>query len=185
MSIYTRGGDSGTTSLADGSRVPKFSARIEAVGTVDEANSAVGLARVTAADATLANLLAFIQQRLFNCSSALASPEPTDRTPRIAQADIDALEGAIDRFESRCEPLTCFVVESGCETAARLHVARAVMRRAERRCHELASREDVDAMVPMFLNRASDALFAAARYANACESMPDEPWDPDTAPPTF
>lgn len=185
MSIYTRGGDSGTTSLADGSRVPKFSARIEAIGAVDEANSAVGLARVAAADEALVSLLAFIQQRLFNCSSSLATPTPTERTPRIAHADVDALESAIDRFDSRCEPLTGFVIESGCETAARLHVARAIVRRAERRCDELAAQEHVDAMVPMFLNRASDALFAAARCANACESMPDEAWDPTAAPPTF
>lgn len=184
-SIYTRTGDRGETSLADSSRVPKDSLRVEAYGTVDEANSWVGLARTFSADPLLAEVLDFVQHRLFNCSSNLASPPGTPwEVPRIAEADIELLERAIDRFEAATGPLTSFVLPGGAQAAAALHVARTVVRRAERRIVTLAGREGgVDALVQKFVNRASDLLFAAARYANHVDGRPDVRWDKARARP--
>ncbi|MDZ4170423.1 MAG: cob(I)yrinic acid a,c-diamide adenosyltransferase [Coriobacteriia bacterium] len=185
MTIYTRRGDAGTTSLVDGSRVPKSSARVEAYGTVDEANSAVGLARACVTDARLDDVLHFIQQKLFNCSSSLATPASarSSHTPVITADDITALERAVDRFEEKTGPLEHFVIEAGCEASARLHLARAIIRRAERRTVVLAATEDVDEQVLAFMNRCSDALFAGARYANALAGAGDELWDPTASPP--
>jgi len=180
MTIYTRRGDAGTTSLVGGERVSKASARVEAYGTVDEANSAVGLSRCVISDPVLDDVLHFIQQRLFNCSSSLATPEAAsgEHTPRISEDDVTALEHAIDRFEAATGPLDHFVIESGSEAAARLHIARAAMRRAERRIAALVATEPIDAGVMKFVNRCSDTLFAAARYANKLEDIAEEAWDP-------
>ena len=180
MTIYTRRGDHGDTSLADGQRVSKTSVRVDAYGTVDEANSAVGFARAAVTDAELDGVLHFIQQRLFNCSSSLATPTDSrkDTTPIITADDIALLESAIDRFMERSGPLTHFVIETGCEAAARLQLARAITRRAERRVVALSLEEPVDEQVEMFVNRLSDALFASARYANHLAGITDEQWDP-------
>lgn len=186
MSIYTRRGDHGETSLADGTRVRKDAARVEAYGAVDEANSLVGLARASASDPLLDSILYFAQQRLFNCAAVLATPgDPrTTATPRVAPADVAFLEAAVDRFESRSGPFVGFILEGGSEVSSRLHVARAALRRAERRTITLAAHEPVDDEVLAFLNRLSDTLFAAARYANAIAGAPDEAWDPVApAPP--
>lgn len=185
MSIYTRGGDTGDTSLADGTRVPKSSACVEAYGSVDEANSAVGLARAGVADEVLSAVLEFVQHKLFNCSSLLATPPQArgERTPRIAETDVAFLERAIDRFEEACGPMTAFVLECGCETAARLHVARAAVRKAERRCVALHAEQPVDPQVLAFLNRCSDLLFSAARYANVSASCAEQHWDPEAPVP--
>ncbi len=185
MPIYTRRGDHGDTSLADGTRVSKTSARVEAYGTIDEANSTVGLARAAVTDSELDEVLHFVQQRLFNCSSSLATPAEnrTATTPTIDAADIEYLESSIDRFMERCGPLTHFVIEGGCEPACRLHLARAIARRAERRIVTLAAEVDVDKQVEAFVNRLSDLLFACARYANHIEGIIDELWDPDTRVP--
>ena len=179
MPIYTRRGDHGDTSLADGQRVAKTSARVEAYGTVDEANSAVGFARAAVTDPELDAVLHFIQQRLFNCSSSLATPAESRNaaTPAIDAADVAWLESVIDRFMERSGPLTHFVIEAGCEAAARLHLARAVTRRAERRIVALAAETAVDEQVEAFVNRLSDALFASARYANQLAGFADELWD--------
>lgn len=186
MTIYTRKGDHGQTSLADGARVSKSSVRVDAYGTVDEANSAVGLARAAITDPLLDDVLHFVQQRLFNCSSSLATPEghATENTPHIDVADVALLERAIDRFEKRTGPLTHFIVEAGCESACRLHVARAIMRRAERRVVAMMAEEPVDEQVLAFVNRSSDLLFAAARYANALDGTADELWDQRAPRPT-
>lgn len=180
MTIYTRAGDHGRTSLASGERVSKASERVEAYGTVDEANSAVGLARAAVSDPMLDEVLHFVQQRLFNCSSSLATPQEqvTEQTPRIDAEDIALLEHAIDRFEERTGPLTHFVLEAGSDATARLHLARAIMRRAERRVVALAALEAVDKDVLAFVNRSSDLLFAAARYANSLSEATEEPWNP-------
>jgi cob(I)alamin adenosyltransferase len=184
-SIYTRTGDRGETSLADSSRVPKDSLRVEAYGTVDEANSWVGLARAFAADPLLAEVLDFVQHRLFNCSSNLASPPGTPwAVPTIDEADIALLEHAIDRFETATGPLTRFVLPGGAQGAAALHVARTVVRRAERRIVSLSAHEGgVDPLVQKFVNRASDLLFAAARYANNVDGRTDVTWDKARARP--
>jgi cob(I)alamin adenosyltransferase len=185
MTIYTRRGDHGETSLADGSRVSKHSVRVEAYGTVDEANSAVGLARAATADELLTDVLRFAQQRLFNCSALLADPtEARSATaPSVSAKDVAALESAIDRFESLAGAQKNFVVEGGCEAAARLHVARALVRRAERRATALSAESPVDDHVLAFLNRLSDALFAAARYANVRAGVTEEAWDPEARRP--
>lgn len=179
MPIYTRRGDRGETSLADGTRVRKDSDRVEAYGAVDEANSALGLARAVVSDPALTDVLRFAQQRLFNCSASLAAPPDsvTAATPRIAEKDVSALESAIDRFETVTGPPVGFVVEGGCEAAARLHTARAILRRAERRIVTLDAEQPVDPHVLAFVNRLSDLLFASARYANAMAGTPEEPWD--------
>lgn len=186
MSIYTRRGDHGETSLADGTRVSKASARVEAYGAVDEANSAVGFARAAVDDKVLDSVLSFAQQKLFNCSCSLADPtaDSNQRTPVVTVQDVGFLESAVDRFEQRTGPLECFVVEGGSEAAARLHVARTVCRRAERRMVTLTESEPVEELVLSFVNRLSDTLFAAARYANALAGTSDEPWDPTATPPT-
>jgi len=185
MPIYTRRGDHGVTSLTDGARVSKTSTRVEAYGTVDEANSAVGFARAAVTDRELDDVLHFVQQRLFNCSSSLATPAEsrTDTTPLIEAADVAFLESAIDRFMERSGPLTHFVIEGGCEPACRLHVARAITRRAERRLVALAAETDIDEQVEAFVNRLSDVLFASARYANHLAGITEEIWDPHAPRP--
>jgi len=185
MPIYTRRGDHGDTSLVDGTRVSKTSARVEAYGTVDEANSAVGFARSAVTDPFLDSVLHFIQQRLFNCSSSLATPAEsrTVGTPFVEAADVAFLESAIDRFMESSGPLSHFVIEGGCESACRLHVARAITRRAERRLVALAAEAEVDEQVEAFVNRLSDTLFASARYANHLAGVTDEVWDPSAPRP--
>jgi cob(I)alamin adenosyltransferase len=179
MSIYTGTGDAGTTSLADGSRVPKDHPRVEAYGTVDEANSAVGLARSLADDDLLRAVLLFSQQRLFNISSHLATPPAsrTSDTTDVTDDDIAFLERAIDTFEERTGPMDHFIIPGGCQAAGALHVARTVIRRAERRVVALDAECDGDVTAARFLNRLSDVMFAAARYANADADRPDGAWD--------
>jgi cob(I)alamin adenosyltransferase len=180
MTIYTRRGDRGTTSLADGTRTSKSSPRVEAYGTIDEANSHIGSARAAVTDGELDAILRFIQQRLFNCSSALSTPAGSDaeQTPTISDEDVTTLEAAIDRFQAHCGPLDHFILQAGCEAATRLHVARAGVRRAERRVVHLAEEEAVDEHILAFINRTSDALFAAARFADALDGRIEERWDP-------
>ena len=181
MPLYTRRGDNGETSLGDGSRTPKASPRVEAYGSVDEACCAVGLARAAVTDADMQADLGFLQQRLMNCASALATPTPVDAAPTVDGADVAVLESAIDRWAERTGPWSGFVLPSGCEASVRLHVARAVTRRAERRVDALAATEPVSPLVSAVLNRASDLLYAAAGAANAIAGATQEPWDPAAA----
>lgn len=177
-SIYTKTGDRGQTSLVDGSRVPKDSLRVSAYGTIDEANSWVGVARTTNPDELLQDTLEFIQHRFFNCSSILATPPDSGiSTPTITEEDIGFLERAIDLFEERTGPLRSFVIPGGTQCAAFLHVARTVCRRAERLMVSLDSHEGVDRLALKLVNRASDCMFAASRYANSCEGRRDPAWD--------
>lgn len=177
-SIYTRSGDKGTTSLVNGERISKDSARVEAYGTVDEANSWVGAARTHISDAILDGYLEFFQHRLFNCSSNLATPaDPEIEPPTISQSDIDFLEAAIDKFEKSTGPLANFILPGGSKAAGLLHIGRTVCRRAERKVIALAQNEKVDALVRKFVNRGSDFLFATARYANYIEGRADHKWN--------
>lgn len=184
--IYTRGGDAGETSLADGSRIPKHGLRVEAYGTVDEANSSVGFVRTKLAivgserEAELDMLLDFVQHKLFNCSSRLATPpdKTGDATPEITAADVRRLEASIDTMTEELEPIDHFMLPGGCEEACRLHLARAVTRRAERDVARLAEVEPVDENVLAFLNRLSDMLFTAARYTNMLYRAEEAVWDP-------
>jgi cob(I)alamin adenosyltransferase len=174
--IWTGGGDRGETSLGDGSRVPKDDIRVEAYGTVDEAASAIGLARAASPATQLDLLLAFAQQRLLNVAAALATPGTSSvRLP--VTADVAALERATDDLTEASGGFSGFTLPGGCDLAARLHVARTVTRRAERRLVTLASAEPVPAEVLAFVNRLSDALYAAARFANAEAGVDEQAWD--------
>jgi cob(I)alamin adenosyltransferase len=173
--IYTRGGDGGETSLAGGKRVPKHDLRVAAMGTVDEANSVIGIARLHlprdeegAADWDA--LLGRIQNDLFDLGADLARPEDAkDGAPglRVAAAQVQRLEAEIDACNEMIEPLTSFVLPGGTPAAAHLHHARAVTRRAERLVSELGVLESVNDQLLAYLNRLSDLLFVLARSANA------------------
>jgi cob(I)alamin adenosyltransferase len=173
--IYSRGGDAGETSLADGSRVRKDSPRVEACGSLDEAASAIGLARAVVGDPTTSDLLAFAQQRLLNAAALVATPPDaiTDETVRVKGEDTVVLERAIDRLDSGA---TGFVLPSGGEVSARLHLARTVVRRAERRV--CAVDEPLALETRMFLNRLSDLLYVLARRSNATSATAEERWNP-------
>ncbi|GAB4275643.1 MAG: cob(I)yrinic acid a,c-diamide adenosyltransferase [Coriobacteriia bacterium] len=177
--IYTRTGDSGETSLADGSRVAKDSPVPEALGALDEANSHIGAARAAIDDARLDELLAFVQHRLFNFSALLAGAGEGD-VPRPTDDDVRTLESAIDELASLPTPLRAFVLPAGPDAAARLHVARSVVRRAERRLVALSREVAVDSTLLAFVNRVSDLLFAAARVMSG---NAEEEWDPHTPRP--
>jgi cob(I)alamin adenosyltransferase len=185
MGIYTRRGDSGQASLADGSRTSKASLRIDALGALDETSAAIGLARQAVEDSSLQAVLLFIEQRVFNCSAALASPIPADATPAVSPADVAFLETAIDHFAEGSGEWRGFVLASGGEAAARLHFARTLARQAERRIVALAESEDVAPELLAFANRLSDLLFTTARAAAARENATEDFWDRDAQPPAL
>jgi cob(I)alamin adenosyltransferase len=166
--IYTRGGDQGETSLGDGTRTPKHALRVEAFGTVDEANAAIGLARLHAegeADAMLAR----IQNDLFDLGADLCTPETGRRAAgalRIVAAQVERLEREIDALNAELRPLDSFVLPGGTACAAHLHLARTVVRRAERLVVALAAREEVNPEALKYLNRLSDHLFVLGRWVN-------------------
>jgi cob(I)alamin adenosyltransferase len=172
--IYTRTGDDGSTALANGERRPKHDLRVEAYGAVDEANAAVGLARLsTASEPKLDAMLSRIQNDLFDLGADLSTPEGGRQlkwTPlRIVAAQVERLEREIDELNGELAPLTSFVLPGGTPAAAHLHLARTVARRAERLMTQLAAREGeiVGAPALHFVNRLSDFLFVASRWANA------------------
>lgn len=183
MTIYTRRGDSGDTGLADGSRVSKASAQIEALGALDEAGAAIGFARQAVDDHAIADVLLFAQQRLFNCGAIIASEYTSvgPDAPAVTSADVAVLEAAIDRLESTSQ-WRGFTIASGGETATRLHLARTVTRRAERRLVALAAIAHVLPEILAFVNRLSDLLFTAARATAMAEGTPEAPWDPLATP---
>jgi cob(I)alamin adenosyltransferase len=171
--IYTRTGDDGTTGLATGERVQKWSLRVESYGAVDEANAAIGVARLHgASDPDLDGMLARIQNDLFDLGADLATPErekPLAWTPlRIVEAQVKRLESEIDVMNAAIPPLNSFILPGGSALAAHLHVARTICRRAERLIAELSSTEGevVSAPALAYANRLSDFLFVAARRAN-------------------
>ena len=169
--IYTRTGDAGTTALGDGTRVPKTSARVEAYGTVDEANATIGLARLHA-EGELDDRLARIQNDLFDlgadmCRPGMARDAEAEYPPlRMTQGQVDRLESEIDAMNDALEPLRSFVLPGGSALAAHLHLCRTVTRRAERLAMALAGQEDVNAAAVTYLNRLSDWFFVASRIAN-------------------
>jgi cob(I)alamin adenosyltransferase len=164
--IYTRGGDGGETSLGDGSRVAKHALRVAAYGTVDEANAAIGLARLHA-DADADAMLGRIQNDLFDLGADLATPEGRrDGALRVAAAQIARLEGEIDAMNARLAPLESFVLPGGSAGAAHLHLSRTMVRRAERLVAELAQTEPVNPEAIKYLNRLSDHLFVLGRRLN-------------------
>jgi cob(I)alamin adenosyltransferase len=157
--IYTRTGDDGTTGLGDGSRVAKDSARVAAYGTIDEANSAIGLLLAGDVPDSIRELLTTVQHQLFDLGGELCIPGHA----AIVDADIDALEQALDRHNADLPPLKDFILPGGGEAAARCHLARTIVRRAEREAVTLARAEEVRPQAIRYLNRLSDLLFVLAR----------------------
>jgi cob(I)alamin adenosyltransferase len=166
--IYTKSGDKGQTALGDGTRLPKHALRIAACGTVDEANAAVGIARLhTGADGE--EMLMRIQNDLFDLGADLCVPEGGRRSEgalRIVNAQVERLEHEIDAMNAELTPLNSFVLPGGTPAAAYLHLARTIVRRAERLIVELSEQERVGAAAIKYINRLSDHLFVMARYAN-------------------
>jgi cob(I)alamin adenosyltransferase len=171
VKIYTRTGDRGETSLFGGARVPKNDPRIDAYGTVDELNSHLGVVLATEPDA---QLLA-VQRDLFEIGAHLASPG-TSRFAGVEAARIEALENGIDAMERELAPLKSFILPGGTAAAAQLHVARTVCRRAERLVVALQDDHPATQSSIAYLNRLSDYLFVAARYANHKRGVEDVPW---------
>ena len=173
--IYTRTGDDGSTALATGERRAKFDLRVEAYGTVDEANAAIGLARLhtAAEDPVLDAMLGRIQNDLFDLGAELATPDTGRKLEweplKIVQTQVERIEQEIDQLNAALQPLRSFVLPGGTPGAAYLHLARTMTRRAERMMVELSQRpgEKVDAPALKFVNRLSDFLFVASRHLNA------------------
>jgi cob(I)alamin adenosyltransferase len=180
--IYTRAGDGGKTRLATGAPVPKTHPRVEAYGAVDELNAQIGWARTTlAAEPLVDAMLARVQNDLFDLGADLATPERAEAREdlRVLEGQVARLEGEIDQLNAELEPLTSFVLPGGSPAAAALHVARTVCRRAERASVGLgeAAGEHLSPAALKYLNRLSDLLFVAARFANA-RGADDVLWRP-------
>jgi cob(I)alamin adenosyltransferase len=179
MKIYTKTGDLGDTGLFDGTRVSKADPRVDAYGEVDELNAWLGMVRANGVDDEIGECLERLQRDLFAVGSTLADPRHkiARRVEKalITDADIERLEGWIDRFEKELTPLTRFILAGGSKAGAGLHVARTVCRRAERRMVALGDGE-VDPVVLIFVNRLSDLLFVMARLVNARAGIPETEW---------
>ncbi len=179
--IYTRGGDAGETSLGDGSRVSKLDERIAAYGAVDELNSAVGLVLAGGTAPSIREVLLRVQNELFDLGADLSVPLEREGRLRATQEQVDRLEAECDRFNAELPELTSFVLPGGGETAAGLHVARTICRRAEREALVAANAHAVNQLVLVYLNRLSDLLFILARAANAGESHEEPLWRPGSS----
>jgi cob(I)alamin adenosyltransferase len=169
MKIYTRTGDQGTTGLYGGERVAKNDLRVAAYGTVDEANCAIGLARSLLGEPDLDEALAEIQNALFDVGADLATPggaRQREQIVPISAEDVGWLEEVIDHFSAELEPLSSFILPGGDSAGAALHLARGVVRRAEREVTALGEQVEVGADLRAYLNRLSDLLFTLARVAN-------------------
>jgi len=165
--IYTRTGDNGTAGLVDGSRISKASDRMAAVGEVDEANAAIGLAIAALGENQLAGQLRLIQNELFDLGADIATPGDVEGALRIIPQQVERLEHEIDAMNAELEPLQSFILPGGSAEVAVLHLARTVVRRAERAAVALAESEQINPHALAYLNRLSDHLFVAARYIAA------------------
>lgn len=165
MKIYTGRGDEGQTDLRNMSRVSKASPRIEAYGTVDEANALIGVIRPSGHEDVDERLKA-VQNHLHIVQADLADPEDESDAPRVGQEEVDRLEAWMDDYDDELDPLTSFILPGGSEAGAKLHHARAVVRRAERRAVALAGEEAINEHAVTYLNRLSDALFVFGRVVN-------------------
>jgi len=170
--IYTRTGDDGSTGLGDGSRVAKDSLRVEAMGAVDELNSALGVLLCNPLDESLQSALVDIQHTLFDMGGELCIPGAS-----VIGADrVTVLEQQLDALNADLPPLKEFILPGGCSAAAACHLARAICRRSERRVHSLSRAEAVNPDVIKYLNRLSDLLFVMARHLNKAAGRPDVLW---------
>jgi cob(I)alamin adenosyltransferase len=175
--IYTRTGDGGSAGLVDGSRVSKSSLRMTAIGEIDEANAAIGVAIAALGESELEQRLLTIQNDLFDLGADVATPGKVDGALRIVASQVERLEREIDAMNADLPPLTSFILPSGSPAVAALHLARAVVRRAERAAVALHEREPVNLDSLAYLNRLSDHLFVAARFVAASEGG-DVLWQP-------
>jgi cob(I)alamin adenosyltransferase len=185
MKIYTKTGDQGETALLAGARVSKSHVRIEACGAVDELNALLGLARAEQLPVPLDQVLARVQHQLFDVGAELACPHPEAYgLPMIQPPHVAALEHQIDHFEASLPPLQQFILPGGAKTAALLHVARTVCRRAERRIVSLreSDPDPVAENVVRYINRLGDLLFVLARAANRAAGLADVAWSKSTPP---
>lgn len=173
MKIYTGRGDEGQTDLGDATRVSKASPRIEAYGTVDEVNALVGTVRPTGYE-DVDDRLEAIQNHLHVLQADLANPDPDPDDPRVSVEHVRSVEGWIDEADAELEPLQSFVLPTGSEAGSRLHHARTVCRRAERRTVALAAEEAINDQVLEYLNRLSDGLFTFARLVNSRDGQPED-----------
>ena len=178
MRIYTRTGDDGNTGLYGGGRVSKDDVRIEAYGTVDELNAALGIVRKPDLPAEVDEVLQAVQNELFSLGAELATPQPDEHgTQLVDQEKIKQLETYIDRFDGSLPPLTQFILPSGSQAASALHLARCICRRAERRVVTLNGQNThVSPLVVEYLNRLGDLLFVLTRVVNARQGIADQPW---------
>ncbi|HET9085389.1 MAG TPA: cob(I)yrinic acid a,c-diamide adenosyltransferase [Candidatus Limnocylindrales bacterium] len=179
--IYTKTGDEGLTGLGGGRRVPKDSARVRAYGTVDELNSAIGVALAFGLSDRLVAELATIQNELFDLGSDLCWPsddERRERIPTVRPDHVEKLERLIDELNDTVGPLTNFLLPGGSPSAAQLHLARTICRRAEREAITLSREEPIGELVLPYLNRLSDALFVMARYENHERGVDEPLWQP-------
>jgi cob(I)alamin adenosyltransferase len=180
--IYTRTGDTGTTALFGGGRVPKDHPRVAAYGEVDELNSTIGVAVSFMTDARLLEALTGIQNELFNIGAELASESGAEKAANYARmftdadAKTEALEHMMDELDAALAPLTTFVLPSGSQAGALLHLCRTVCRRAERAVVTLGHTEPVNPDLARYLNRLSDLLFVMARHVNAAGGRPEAEW---------
>lgn len=178
MRIYTRTGDGGMTGLSGGERIPKSDPLMEAVGTIDELNAAVGVARSHLGPGALADPLSSVQGWLFELGAEVAAPQKKRHFfETLDESHVQRLEQWIDELADELEELRNFILPGGAKAAAHLHLARAVCRRAERSIVELSQIESVRPVVLQFLNRLSDWLFVAARKANRDEGVEDSKWN--------
>ncbi len=180
MKVYTKKGDTGTTQLIGGTRVPKNSLRIETYGTIDELNSFIGLIRDQSIDQLYIDQLLEIQDRLFTLGSLLAQDPKKQKMklPELKEEDITNLEQWIDAMEEQLTPMTSFVLPGGHTTVSYTHVARCVCRRAERAISELAESEEVSAIILAYVNRLSDYLFVLSRKLTLDLGAKEQPWKP-------
>jgi cob(I)alamin adenosyltransferase len=175
--IYTRTGDGGSSGLVDGSRISKANARMIAIGDVDEANAAIGVAISALGQGPIAKRLLRIQNDLFDLGADIATPEGIDGALRILPEQVERLEQEIDQMNADLEPLASFILPGGSAAAAALHLARTVVRRAERSAVTLGQSEPLNQSLLSYLNRLSDHLFVAARHV-ASRDGGDVLWEP-------
>ncbi len=190
LKVYTKTGDKGETGLFGGKRVMKDNVRVEAYGAIDETNSFIGLARSAIHEGSsgsrealnyIDSSLEAVQHKLFAIGSVLAGND--DQSYAIKDSDVDFLEDCIDRIDEQIPPIKAFILPFGTDLSARLHLARTVSRRAERRIVSLSASEQIDPKIIVYANRLSDFLFTLARYANKAEGFPDVSWKKELKEP--
>ena len=176
VKIFTKTGDKGETGRFDGTRVPKNDPQMEVQGSIDECNSALGVARSYISDEQLNSILKNFQSLLLVAGSEITNVSNDNRLPFVTEENITALEELIDDIEEELEPLTNFILPAGGKASAHLHIARAASRKVERRLVTLRETSDVNPILLAYFNRLSDTLFVLARYASKLDGIADEVW---------